>query len=188
MPRAVYHSEDESENVSGAIESGGDGSKTASGDTEGEDQSGTEWLFNWELGLVVHDVNRCRMCDEFVVHYCDAQIRLHPSYRTARSAREVAMTRAVKERIDARQSQLGGLKYHIPRLQRLLEGVRQEMKTTRVHLEEVRHALGEVRRVLDEARRGRTAASGSKSSQRQRPRPSRSPSPRPSKLPRHASE
>ena len=164
-------------------------SENGSGDADScADESGNdsewEWHFHEELELVLHDLNRCRMCDEFALHCSDARIRLHPSYHRACSARKLAIAKSAQESFDCRWSEQEEFKKTIAYLQRVLEGVRREMKAARVTLEEVRRELGE-------ARRDRAAARGlysSESKSSQRPRASRSPSPRPCKLPRRVSE
>jgi hypothetical protein len=179
---------DESGNASGDAESGGDESGSLSGGAEsgGEDYPDAEWVFHEGLKLILHDVDRCGMCGKFAVHYSQTKIRLHPSYRTAFSARKAAIVQAVQERIDVHRSQLEVFNRTIPHLQRILEEVRQEIRAAGVDLENHRTRLEEVRRELKGARQDRAAARGSTSSQR--PRSSRSPSPRPRKVSRHASE
>jgi hypothetical protein len=167
-----------------------DSNDTLSDAEELEDESsiasGTGWVFNEGLELVLHDVERCRVCKRFAVHYCNAMIYLDPSHPAASLARKVAIAGHVQERIDGQQLQLDSFKKTIPDLQQKLEGIRQELKTARAGLEGHRMKLEEAQRGLEEARCVR-AASGSYTESSQRPQSSRSPSPRPHKLQRQAS-
>ena len=142
-----------------------------------------DWEFHQGLELVLHEVDRCRTCSEFAEHYSLAKIRPDPSYREASLSRTLAIGGAVHHRIDGCRSQLQVSKETVARFQRILDGVRQEIRTVRAVLEGRRLKL-------EEARRDRSAASGSTSGSKssQRPRPSRSPSPRPRKSLRRALE
>jgi len=145
-PSAVHHSEEEIKGGSNDAESGDD--------ADADDD--TKWEYNCVLDLVLHDLEHCRMCNEFALHHSRVKIRSYPSYRTACTAREAAMQR----RINDCQHQLELLKENrIPSLQRSLEDIRQETMTARVNWENQRMKLEEVRREL-----GRLAASGPKSS------------------------
>lgn len=148
-----------------------------------ESESAMDWTFNQELHLVLHDVDRCRMCGEFALHYAKAKIRSDPSYHTAWSAckRAIAGEEVTRE-IDSYRQHLDQLnKFVMPRMRGKLEGIRDKIETDRENLEKLRHEL-------EEARRVRAAASGPHTAESsRRPRPSRSPSPRPHKLSRYAS-
>jgi len=179
--------ESESKSESGTA-SGGDESEAASGEDEsgiasgGDESSGiVDWGFHQGLELILHDVNRCSTCSEFAVHYCLAKTRSDPSYREAALSRTLAIGRVMQEHVDRGRSHIEAKKETITEVQRVLYGVRGEIRRAREVLECQRVGLEKVRRELENARRDRSAAKGSKSSQRPR-----SPSPRPHKLLRRA--
>ena len=58
-----------------------------------------EWEFNKGLGLVLHDLNCCTMCNEFAMHYSSAKVCLHPSYNMAYLAHKKNIGRELQERI-----------------------------------------------------------------------------------------
>ena len=165
MPRAVYHLEDESESDSGKAESGEDKSESNSGKAEsGEDEPETEsgtWVFNWEMGLIVHNVNDCQTCNEFAVHYSHARICLHPSYRLACSVHEKAIAGTVGKVVDNLQSRLTDVKDNVYHLRQILIDLCLEMNTERNKLEGCRGRLEEARRGLEKARWDRKAAGDS---------------------------
>ena|SRR5713226_542219 len=149
-----------------------------------------EWEFHKGLELIIHDLNCCPRCSEFVMHYSSAKAHLHPSHNMAYLARKKIIGRDLQDRIDGHQSQLEGLGESISHLQRLLEGVRQEMKTACVGLKGCCRALGKVHLELEEAQgRGEPVAASAISKSSRCPQSSPSPSPlsQPHKLPHHAS-
>jgi hypothetical protein len=123
-------------------------------------QPDMEWVFNKGLKLVLHDVNCCRTCEDFAVHNSNATIR-SPTYRTACSARKLAITGDVQGRIDRRQSQLEATKKKALRLQQQLIGLHKSLNTSRNELRMSLGRLEDVRRYLKEARQDRVAAGDS---------------------------
>ncbi len=105
-------SDNKSENGSRDSESGVDHSHeppsesgTVSRDSEaGMDNSENpvaEWEFHKGLELVIHDLNHCPRCSEFVMHYSSAKACLHPSHNMAYSACKEIIGRDLQDQIDS---------------------------------------------------------------------------------------
>ncbi len=107
-----------------------DMSETMSSDPVDDSENlAMEWEFNEGLGLILHDLNHCTMCSEFMMHYSSAKVHLHPSHDTVYLAHKKNIGRELQEQIGKRWSHWDKLCKSISHLQQILEGVHQEKKT-----------------------------------------------------------
>ncbi|KAH9986470.1 hypothetical protein BJV77DRAFT_1029012 [Russula vinacea] len=79
-------------------------SESLSSDVSDTDPN-VKWVFNKELGLILHEVDKCDKCEDFGLHFCAAKLRLHSSFNEARESYKEAVLGGIQSRVDRLQTQ-----------------------------------------------------------------------------------